>query len=205
VSQAGVALSLRTRSSTHPRRGCRRRFRKRKEAPRRAAGPHLMPRRPGYAAAGARPAYPKPLSCRFTPPAGDLTASFGEPLSAKAIQTHGFSPSHFPRSGGAVCPMYAQWQCPSAQQKTPHLRGFCIGAPRFELGTSPTRIARIAMQFVMKTPANQLVCGVGFLLLSSWILGSFWGGLGSEAKLLPKPRLLVRRRFVRAFVRARGR
>src|SRR5690242_4989001 len=30
----------------------------------------------------------------------------------------------------------------SLQQKTPHLRGFLIGAPRFELGTSPTRTVR---------------------------------------------------------------
>jgi|HubBroStandDraft_5_1064220.scaffolds.fasta_scaffold124859_2 hypothetical protein len=41
-------------------------------------------------------------------------------------------------------PSYAErfgWD-PSDQQKTPHLRGSLIGAPRFELGTSPTRTVR---------------------------------------------------------------
>jgi hypothetical protein len=49
---------------------------------------------------------------------------------------------------------------PLAQQisKIPHLRGFYIGAPGFEPGTSPTRITRAPSSRQQEIPAKRAVC-----------------------------------------------
>jgi hypothetical protein len=88
------------------------------------------------------------------------------------------------------CPNLAQPRSHLTQTKTPHLRGFYIGAPGFEPGTSPTRTMGKIPSADGKALQNRLLdFGSPPLRSSDTAVDS--RGLGSEIELLPNS---VRRR-----------